>query len=88
MFFNKFNKKIFLLKNFRKRFLNKLKNKIICFNVKKTNKLFCYYNANHKINLILKIKSSTKKIYNLIKNQIFVIKIYVNKMLKKKIYST
>ena len=50
---------------------------------KKTNKLFRYYNANHKINLILKIKSSTKKVYNLTKNQIFVIKTYVNEMLKK-----
>ena len=45
--------------------------------------MFRYYNANHKINLISKIKSSTKKIYNLTKNQIFVIKVYVNEMLKK-----
>ena len=82
-FFNKFSKKFFSLKNFRKRFSNKLKNKIICFDVKKTNKLFRYYNANHKINLISKIKSSTKKVYDLIKNQIFVIKAYVNEMLKK-----
>ena len=46
--------------------------------------MFCYYNANHKINLIRKIKLLTKKIYDLTKNQIFVIKVYVNEMLKKK----
>ena len=83
-FFNKLNKKFFSLKNFRKRFSNELKNKIICFDAKKANKLFCYYNANHKINLILKVKSSAKKVYNLTKNQIFVVKAYVNEMLKKK----
>ena len=44
--------------------------------------MFRYYNTNHKINLILKIKLLTKKIYDLTKNQIFVIKVYVNKMLK------
>ena len=82
-FFNKFNKKFLSLKNFRKRFLNELKNKIICFDAKKTNKLFRHYNANHKINLISKVKSSTKKVYDLTKNQVFVIKIYVNEMLKK-----
>ena len=76
-------KKFFFLKNFRKRFSNELKNKIICFNVKKTNKLFCHHDANHKINLISKIKSLAKKVYNLTKNQVFVIKVYVNEMLKK-----
>ena len=84
--FNKFNKKFFLLKNFRKRFLNELKNKIICFDVKKTNKLFRYHNANYKINLISKIKSVTKKVYDLTKNQIFVMKVYVNEMLKKNLF--
>ena len=82
-FFNKFNKKSFSLKNFRKRFSNELKNKIICFDVKKTNKLFRYHDANHKINLISKIKLSTKKVYDLTKDQVFVIKTYVNEMLKK-----
>ena len=82
-FFNKLSKESFSLKNFRKRFSNELKNKVICFDVKKANKLSCHHDANHKINLISKIKSSAKKIYDLTKNQIFVMKVYVNEMLKK-----
>ena len=72
-----------LRKKFKTRFFEKFKNKIECFDVKKINKLFFYCNINHKIDLIFKAKFSTKKVYGLFKNQIFVIKTYINNILKK-----
>ena len=71
-------------KKFRIYFFEKFKNKTKCFNVKKTNKLLFRRNYDYKINLIFKIKFRTQKIYELIKNQILIIKTYVNEMLKKK----
>ena len=70
-------------KKLRVRFFEKFKNKIKCFDVKKTNKLFRRRNQNYKINLILETKFLFQKVYNLIKNQVIIIKIYVNKMLTK-----
>ena len=82
-FFNKFRKKFISRKKFKIRFFKKFKNKIECFDVKKVNKLFFYRNVNHKIDLITKTKFLTKKIYDLFKNQIFVIKVSINNILKK-----
>ena len=39
---------------------------------------------NHRIDLKLKIISLTKKIYNIFKEQVFVVKIYINEILNKK----
>ena len=82
-FFNKLSKKSLSLKKLRKRFSDELKDKIICFDVKKANKLFHHHDANHKINLISEAKSSAKKVYDLARNQASVVKTYVNEMLKK-----
>ena len=76
-------KKFISRKKLRVRFFEKLKNKVKCFDVKKVNKLPRRRDQNHKINLIFKAKLLFQKIYNLIKNQIIVIKIYVNEMLTK-----
>ena len=70
-------------KKFKIRLFEKLKNKTECFNVKKINKLFFYRNADYKINLILETKFLTKKVYGLFRNQTFVIKVYINNILKK-----
>ena len=72
-------------KKFRIYFFENFKNKTKCFDVKKTNKLLFRRNYDYKINLIFKIKFRTQKVYELIKNQILIIKTYVNEMLKKKI---
>ena len=73
----------FLRKKIRVRFSLKLKNKIECFNVKKVNKIFFYCDDDYKIDFILETKFSNKKIYDLTKNQIVVIKAYTNKMFNK-----
>ena len=70
-------------KKLRIHFFEKFKNKIECFDVKKTNKLLFRCDHDYKINFISKIKFRTQKIYELIKNQILIIKTYVNEMLKK-----
>ena len=61
-----------LRKKFRIYFFEKFKNKTKCFNIKKTNKLLFRRDYNYKINLIFEIKFRTQKIYELIKNQVFV----------------
>ena len=83
-FFNKFRKKFMSRKKLRIYFFEKFKNKTKCFDVKKTNKLLFRRDHNYKINLIFEIKFRTQKIYELIKNQILIIKTYVNEILKKK----
>ena len=82
-FFSKLRKKSIFRKKLRARLLEKLKNKVECFDVKKTNKLSRRRDQNYKINLIFETKFLFQKVYNLIKNQVIVIKIYVNKMLTK-----
>ena len=82
-FFSKFRKKLKSRKKFKVRFFSKFKNKVVCFDVKKINKLFSRCTHDHKIDFISKIKSSNKKIYDLNKNQIEMIKAYVNEMLDK-----
>ena len=84
--FNKFRKKFMSRKKFRIHFFKKFKNKTKCFNIKKTNKLSFRRNYDHKINLIFEIKFRTEKIYELIKNQVLIIKTYVNEILKKNLF--
>ena len=70
-------------KKLRAHLFEELKNKTECFDVKKANKLSSRRDYDHKINLILEVKLRTQKVYELAKNQAFVIKAYVNEMLKK-----
>ena len=70
-------------KKLRVHLFEKLKNKTECFDVKKANKLSSRRDHDHKINLIFEVKPRAQKVYELIKNQVFVIKTYVNEMLKK-----
>ena len=72
-----------LQKKFRAYFFEKLKDRAECFDVRKANKMLFYRDQNHKINLMFKTKFRAYKIYNLIKDQIFVIKTYINKILEK-----
>ena len=77
------HKKSKFRKKLKTRFFEKFKNKIICFDAKKTNKLFSHRVYNHKIDFISKAKSFNKKIYDLNKNQIEIIKAYVNEIFDK-----
>ena len=83
-FFNKLNKKFIIRKEFINYFSKFFKNKIDCFDYKKTNKFLLHQKNDHKIKLIFEATFSIKKIYEMFKNQIVIIKTYVNKMLKKK----
>ena len=73
-----FHKKIKVL------FFEKFKNKIECFDVKKTNKRFFRRKQNYKIKLVFKTKLFNKRIYKLKKKQITIIKIYINEIFAKK----
>ena len=62
----------------------KFKNKIECFDVKKTNKLFFRREQNYKIEFILETKLFNKRVYELKKKQITIIKAYTNEIFAKK----
>ena len=82
-FFNKLNKKFMNKKKFLTKFFDVFKNQIDCFDHKKINKLSFHRKKNHKIRLIFEITLSTKKTYDLFKNQTTIVKIYVNEMFDK-----
>ena len=82
-FFSKLSKEPLFLKDFRKRLPDELKDKAICFDAKKANKLPRHHDADHKINLIPEAKPPAKKVYDLARDQAFVVKAYVDEMLEK-----
>ena len=82
-FFNKLKKTFIIKQKLINRLSKFFKNKTDCFDYKKVNKLLFYRKNDYKIQLVLKITFSTKKIYEMFKNQANVIKKYINKILTK-----
>ena len=82
-FFVKHNKIFITIKKFKNQMLWKFHKYIDCWNSKFANKLSSYKNWNHAINFFSKFKTSTKKTYDLFKNQIMIVKKYIDEMLNK-----
>ena len=77
-FFIKNNKFLLIIDDLKKRLLNHYHNRIKIFNFKAINKLSFYKKIDHNINLQSKFISSTKKIYELFREQILIIKTYID----------
>ena len=82
-FFNKIKKKLVTMKKLKKKISKKFHKYLNNWNFKKINKISFHKKWNHCINLNFEFTSSIKKIYEFSRNQIIVVKYYINDMLNK-----
>ena len=82
-FFNKTKRKFVTMKKLKKRISEKFHKYLNNWNLKKVNKISFHKKWNHRINLKSEFTSSVKKVYELSRNQITVVKHYINDMLNK-----
>ena len=82
-FFNKIKKTFITIDQLKQKVFKKSHKYINNWNLTKINKVLSHKNWNHRIDFRLEAKLSIKKAYELFKDQISIIKKYVNDMLKK-----
>ena len=82
-FFNKIDKISFTKKQLKKKIFVEFHKYVKIFNFVETNKFFFKKNWNYRIDLKFETTFSTKKTYELFRNQIKIIKKYIDDMLNK-----
>ena len=82
-FFNKIKKTLITIDQLKQRVFKKFHKYINNWIFTKINKVLSHKDWNHRIDFLLETKFSIKKAYELFKNQISIVKKYVNDMLKK-----
>ena len=82
-FFNKTKRKFVTMKKLKKRISENFHKYLNNWNLKKVNKISSHRKWNHRINLKSESTSSVKKAYELSRDQVTVVKHYINDMLSK-----
>ena len=82
-FFIKNNKLFLTIDELKKRLLEHYHDRVKIFNFKAVNKLPSHKKIDHSIDLQFKAISSAKKIYELSREQVLIIKTYIENMRKK-----
>ena len=82
-FFNKTKRKLVTMKKLKKKVSEKFHIYLNNWNFKKINKISSHREWNHRINLKSEFSTSVKKTYELSRNQIIIVKHYINDMLSK-----